>query len=41
MWKDGADLADGKYMNIDHNAEFVHIDAPQDAEIIKAWSGIK
>lgn len=35
MWKDGADLADGKYMNIDHNAEIVHIDAPQDAEIIK------
>jgi len=35
MWKDGADLADGKYMNIDHNATIVHIDAPQDAEIIK------
>lgn len=34
-WKDGADLADGKYMNIDHNAELVHIDAPQDDEIIK------
>lgn len=35
MWKEGADLADGKYMNIDHNAELVHIDAPQDDEIIK------
>jgi hypothetical protein len=35
MWKDGADLSDGKYMNIDHNASIVHIDAPQDAEIIK------
>ena len=35
MWKDGSDLADGKYMNIDHNAAVVHIDAPQDAEIIK------
>lgn len=35
MWKDGADLANGKYMNIDHNAAIVHIDAPQDAEIIK------
>jgi hypothetical protein len=35
MWKDGADLSDGKYMNIDHNAAIVHIDAPQDAEIIK------
>lgn len=35
MWKDGADLADGKYMNIDHNAEIVRIYAPQDDEIIK------
>ena len=35
MWKDGADISDGKYMNIDHNAEIVHIDAPQDSEIIK------
>jgi phage baseplate assembly protein gpV len=35
MWKDGADLADGKYINIDQNAELVHIDAPQDAQIIK------
>jgi hypothetical protein len=35
MWKDGADLSDGKYINIDHNAAIVHIDAPQDADIIK------
>lgn len=35
MWKDCADVSDGKYMNIDHNADIVHIDAPQDAEIIK------
>ncbi|HMN23031.1 MAG: VWA domain-containing protein [Ignavibacteriaceae bacterium] len=35
MWKAGADISDGKYMNIDHNADIVHIDAPQDAEIIK------
>lgn len=35
MWKDGADISDGKYMNIDQNAEIVHIDAPQDEEIIK------
>ncbi|MCJ7554486.1 MAG: VWA domain-containing protein [Ignavibacteriaceae bacterium] len=35
MWKDGADLADGKYMNIDHNAAIVYIDAPQDDDIIK------
>ena len=34
-WKDGADLADGKYMIIDHNSAVVHIDAPQDAEIIR------
>lgn len=35
MWKDGADLTDGKYMNIDQNAEIVYIQAPQDDEIIK------
>lgn len=35
MWKDGADISDGKYMNIDHNAKIVHIDAPQDNDIIK------
>lgn len=34
-WKDGADLADGKYMNIDHNAKAVQIDAPQDKEIAR------
>jgi len=33
QWKDGADLADGQYMNIDHNQELVHISAPQDKEI--------
>ena len=33
FWKDGADLADGSYMNIDHNQQTVYIDAPQDAEI--------
>ncbi len=35
MWKDGADISDGKYINIDHNAAIVHIDAPQDNEIVK------
>ena len=35
MWKDGADLTDGKYMNIDQNAEMVYDQAPQDDEIIK------
>ncbi|MCK4305689.1 MAG: VWA domain-containing protein, partial [Candidatus Eisenbacteria sp.] len=34
-WKDGAVLADGKYMHIDHNQVLVHIDAPQDAEIAR------
>ena len=34
-WKDGADLADGRYMNIDQNEQIVHIDAPQDDELIK------
>jgi hypothetical protein len=33
-WKHGADLADGKYMNIDHNMKVVHIDAPQDEQIV-------
>ena len=32
-WRDGALLADGKYMNIDQNQRVVHIEAPQDAEI--------
>jgi len=32
-WKDGAVLADGRYLNIDHNRQVVHIAAPQDTEI--------
>jgi hypothetical protein len=32
-WKDGAVLADGKYLNIDQNKKTVHIAAPQDKEI--------
>jgi len=35
FWKAGADLADGKYMNIDHNRKIVHISAPQDKKIIE------
>lgn len=35
QWKDGADLADGKYMNIDSNQIVVQIPAPQDTEIIE------
>jgi hypothetical protein len=34
-WKDGADLADGRYMNIDQNYKPPEITAPQDAEITK------
>ncbi len=33
-WKDGADLADGSYANIDQDRQIAHIDAPQDREII-------
>lgn len=38
-WKDGAVLADGQYLNINHNRRTVHIAAPQDTEI--AELGIK
>lgn len=34
-WKDGADLADGSYMNIDHNKKVVYISAPQDKKLIE------
>ena len=34
-WKDGADLADGKYLIIDQNRVVVSIEAPQDKEIAK------
>jgi hypothetical protein len=34
QWKDGADLADGKYINIDQDKKIVHIDAPQDRDIV-------
>lgn len=32
-WKDGADIAGGNYLSIDHNMHVQHIEAPQDAEI--------
>ena len=35
FWKDGADLADGKYMNIDQNQRIAHVSAPQDKTIIE------
>jgi hypothetical protein len=38
-WKDGADLADGSYMNIDQDRRVVHIAAPQDKRI--AELGVK
>lgn len=38
-WKDGAALADGRYLNIDQNRQIVHIPAPQDKEI--AELGVK
>jgi hypothetical protein len=34
-WKDGAILADGRYMSIDQNQKVVEIPAPQDVEIAK------
>ncbi|HJN07531.1 MAG TPA: vWA domain-containing protein [Pirellulaceae bacterium] len=34
-WRDGAVLADGKAMNIDHTQSVVHIEAPQDKEIAR------
>jgi len=32
-WKDGAVLTNGKYLNIDHDAQIVHIDSPYDKDI--------
>ena len=34
-WKDGADLADGSYINIDQNQEVVHIDTPFDDDLVQ------
>ena len=34
-WQDGALLADGMYVNIDHNRTVAAVQAPQDAEIAK------
>jgi len=33
MWKQGAQLADGEYMNIDHNQTTVYIETPYDKKI--------
>ncbi len=34
-WKDGADLADGSYINIDQNQEVVHIATPFDDDLVQ------
>ena len=34
-WKSGAMLADGKFLTINHNKAVVHVDAPQDKEILE------
>ncbi|WP_395743216.1 VWA domain-containing protein [Prosthecobacter sp.] len=34
-WNEGALLADGKYLVIDQNQAIVHVEAPQDKEIVK------
>ena len=34
-WRDGALLAEGKYMVIDHNQAVVHFEAPQDKDIAR------
>lgn len=39
-WKDGADLADGKYLVIDQNRAIVSIEAPQDKEIAKLGTAL-
>ncbi len=35
LWKEGADIAKGKYMNIDQDVKVVHIPTPYDNDIIK------
>lgn len=35
MWAHGAQLAEGKYLNIDQDRAVVHIDCPQDPELIR------
>lgn len=35
LWEDGANLAGGKYLNIDHNDQVVHTSTPYDESIIQ------
>lgn len=37
-WKEGAALADGRFLVIDHNRAVVHLSAPQDAELARLSS---
>ncbi len=39
-WQEGAQLADGTYLSIDHNAKVVHIASPHDEEILKTGEEI-
>ena len=39
-WKDGADLAEGEYMNIDQDRKTVHIETPHDEIIIRLNSAL-
>ena len=34
FWQHGAELADGQYMSINHNQKIVHLQAPQDKELV-------
>ena len=35
FWKEGAELADGKYINIDSDQQIVHIETPFDNELVQ------
>lgn len=35
LWKEGAELADGDYMNIDHNQQTTYIETPFDEQILE------
>lgn len=35
LWEDGANLAGGKYLNIDHNDQIVHTSTPYDSDIVR------
>ena len=39
-WRDGALLADGKAMSINHNSQVAHIEAPQDKEISRLGAAL-